>query len=207
MELPDGTAVEASVKQNPGRHNVLNAAGVIALLWALGVEPQRAANALSDFAGVRRRFDLVGEVDGVTIVDDYAHHPTEIAATIAAAKTLDFKRVHVLFQPHRYSRAKLFTEVLHDEFSHAFDQADFVTFMDVYSAGETPIPGISGKTFMATMLESENHPEAAFLARRQEVVPFLASKAKPGDLIITMGAGDVTAIGPELLEVLSSSRG
>ena len=207
LELPDGTAVEASVKQNPGRHNVLNAAGVIALLWALGVEPQRAANALSDVAGVRRRFDLVGEVDGVTIVDDYAHHPTEIAATIAAAKTLDFKRVHVLFQPHRYSRAKLFTEVLHDEFSHAFDQADFVTFMDVYSAGETPIPGISGKTFMATMLESENHPEAAFLARRQEVVPFLASKAKPGDLIITMGAGDVTAIGPELLEVLSSSRG
>lgn len=205
LELPDGTVVEASIKQNPGRHNVLNAAGVIALLWCLGVDAQSAADALSDFAGVRRRFDLVGEVNGITIVDDYAHHPTEIAATIAAAKTLDFKRVHVLFQPHRYSRAKLFTEVLHDDFSHAFDQADFVTFMDVYSAGETPIPGISGKTFMATMLESENHPEAAFIARRQEVVPFLVSKAKAGDLIITMGAGDVTAIGPELLETLDKA--
>lgn len=202
LELPGGISVEASVKQNPGRHNVLNAAGVIALLWALGFDPQRVANALSDFAGVRRRFDLVGEVKGITVIDDYAHHPTEIAATIAAAKTLDFKRVHVLFQPHRYSRVRLFTEVLHDEFSQAFDQADFVTFMDVYSAGETPIPGVNGKTFMNVVLESRNHPSTAFIAHRQEVVPFMVSKARPGDLIITMGAGDVTAIGPELVEAL-----
>ena len=199
LELPDGKIMEASVKQNPGRHNVLNAAGVIVLLWGLGYDPQRVATALSDFAGVRRRFDLVGEVNGITIIDDYAHHPTEIAATIAAAKTLDFKRVHVLFQPHRYSRVKLFTEVLHDEFSHAFDEADFVTFMDVYPAGEVPVPGVNGKTFMNVVLESDNCPQAAFIARRQEVVDYLQNKLRPGDLLITMGAGDVTAIGPQFM--------
>lgn len=202
LELPDGSVVQGSVKQSPGRHNVLNAAGAIALLWALGYDPTVVAQALSDFAGVRRRFDLVGEVGGVTIIDDYAHHPTEIAATIAAAKMLDFNRVHVLFQPHRYSRVKLFTEVLHDEFSHAFDQADFVTFMDVYSAGETPVPGVNGKTFMNVVLESDAHPQATFLAKRQDVVPYLASWVKPGDMVITMGAGDVTAIGPQLFEAL-----
>ena len=119
LELPDGTQVEGKVKQNPGVHNVLNAAAVLTLIWALGLDVQKAACVLADFAGVRRRFDLVGEAQGVTVVDDYAHHPTEIAATIAAAKTLDFSRVHVLFQPHRYSRAPLFTEVLHDEFGAA----------------------------------------------------------------------------------------
>lgn len=202
LELPDGTVVSGSVKQNPGRHNVLNAAGAITLLWTQGYDPAAVANALAEFAGVRRRFELVGEEGGVTVIDDYAHHPTEIAATIAAAKMLDFRRVHVLFQPHRYSRVQLFTQVLHDEFSHAFDQADSVIFMDVYSAGETPVPGVNGKTFMNVVLESDAHPQAAFLARRQEVVPYLTSKVKPGDMVITMGAGDVTAIGPQLVEAL-----
>lgn len=202
LELPDGTVVDGNVKQNPGRHNVLNAAGTITLLWALGYDPREAAAALADFAGVRRRFDLVGEAGGVTVIDDYAHHPTEIAATIAAAKTLDFKRVHVLFQPHRYSRVKLFTDMLHDEFSHAFDQADSITFMDVYPAGETPVPGVNGKTFMNVVLESENHPPAAYISHRQEVVPYLLEKVAPGDMVITMGAGDVTAMGPELVAAL-----
>ncbi|MBO4365738.1 MAG: UDP-N-acetylmuramate--L-alanine ligase [Eggerthellaceae bacterium] len=203
LELPDTTLVNGRVKQNPGRHNVLNAAGTIVLLWALGYDAQAAADALGEFAGVRRRFDLVGEVGGITVIDDYAHHPTEIAATIAAAKTLDFNHVHVLFQPHRYSRVKLFTDVLHDEFSHAFDQADSVTFMDVYSAGEIPVPGVNGKTFMNVVLESDARPQAAYMARRQEVVPYLVQKLKPGDMIITMGAGDVTAIGPQLVEALN----
>ncbi len=202
LELPDGTIVNAGVKQNPGRHNVLNAAGTITLLWALGYDAQEAADALAEFAGVRRRFDLVGEEGGITVIDDYAHHPTEIAATIAAAKMLDFERVHVLFQPHRYSRVKLFTEVLHDEFSHAFDEADSITFMDVYSAGEIPVPGVNGKTFMNVVLESENHPPAAYISHRQEVVPYMLEKAKPGDMVITMGAGDVTAIGPQLVDSL-----
>ncbi len=206
VELPDGRTIEASVKQNPGRHNALNATGVIALLYSLGYDPQKVADVLAEFAGVRRRFDLVGEVDGVTVVDDYAHHPTEIAATIKAAASLDYRHVHVLFQPHRYSRANLFTHVLHDEFGEAFDAADSVTFMDVYPAGEAPVPGVSGKTFLNVVLEHEGHPQADFVAHRVDVVPHLMNKLESGDLVITMGAGDVTAMGPQIIDALLARR-
>lgn len=205
--MPDGTQVEGTIKQNPGRHNVLNATGVVTLLWALGFDAAKVAQALSGFAGVRRRFDLVGEVGGVTVVDDYAHHPTEIAATISAAAGLGYKHVHVLFQPHRYSRAPLFTQVLHDEFGAAFDKADSVTFMDVYPAGEAPVPGVSGKTFLNVLLEHEGHPQADFVAHRVDVVPHLMDKLQPGDLVITMGAGDVTAMGPQIIDALLKVRG
>lgn len=205
--MPDGTQVEGAIKQNPGRHNVLNATGVVTLLWALGFDAAKVAQALSGFAGVRRRFDLVGEVGGVTVVDDYAHHPTEIAATISAAAGLGYKHVHVLFQPHRYSRAPLFTQVLHDEFGAAFDKADSVTFMDVYPAGEAPVPGVSGKTFLNVVLEHEGHPQADFVAHRVDVVPHLMDKLQPGDLVITMGAGDVTAMGPQIIDTLLKARG
>lgn len=205
--MPDGTQVEGTIKQNPGRHNVLNATGVVTLLWALGFDAAKVAQALSGFAGVRRRFDLVGEVGGVTVVDDYAHHPTEIAATISAAVGLGYKHVHVLFQPHRYSRAPLFTQVLHDEFGAAFDKADSVTFMDVYPAGEAPVPGVSGKTFLNVVLEHEGHPQADFVAHRVDVVPHLMDKLQPGDLVITMGAGDVTAMGPQIIDALLKARG
>lgn len=205
--MPDGTQVEGAIKQNPGRHNVLNATGVVTLLWALGFDAAKVAQALSGFAGVRRRFDLVGEVGSVTVVDDYAHHPTEIAATISAAAGLGYKHVHVLFQPHRYSRAPLFTQVLHDEFGAAFDKADSVTFMDVYPAGEAPVPGVSGKTFLNVVLEHEGHPQADFVAHRVDVVPHLMDKLQPGDLVITMGAGDVTAMGPQIIDALLKARG
>lgn len=205
--MPDGTQVEGAIKQNPGRHNVLNATGVVTLLWALGFDAAKVAQALSGFAGVRRRFDLVGEVGGVTVVDDYAHHPTEIAATISAAAGLGYKHVHVLFQPHRYSRAPLFTQVLHDEFGAAFDKADSVTFMDVYPAGEAPVPGVSGKTFLNVVLEHEGHPQADFVAHRVDVVPHLMDKLQPGDLVITMGPGDVTAMGPQIIDALLKARG
>ncbi|MEF9876035.1 MAG: UDP-N-acetylmuramate--L-alanine ligase [Gordonibacter sp.] len=206
LRLPDGREIAAGLKQNPGEHNVLNAAGVIGLVDALGMDAVAAAAALVDFAGVRRRFDLVGDVAGITVVDDYAHHPTEIAATIEAASKLGYRHVHVLFQPHRYSRASLFTEVLHDEFARAFDAADSVTFMDVYPAGEAPVPGVSGKTFLHGELDHAAHPDAAYVPRRIEVVPYLASKVAAGDLVITMGAGDVTAIGPQLVDALSHAQ-
>lgn len=202
LRLFDGSTVEGGLRQNPGKHNVQNAAGVVALLCALGFDPRKVADALSSFAGVKRRFDLVGETEGVTVVDDYAHHPTEIAATISAAKKLGFNRVHVLFQPHRYSRAPLFTEVLKDSFGAAFDEADTVTFMDVYPAGETPVPGVSGKTFLNVVLE-HGHPRAMYVPHRIDVVGHLASLAQSGDLLITMGAGDVTAIGPEFVDLVS----
>ena len=206
LELPDGTRVEGSIKQNPGVHNVLNGAGVLTLCWALGIPVREAAGKLAEFAGVRRRFDLVGEAAGVTVVDDYAHHPTEIAATIRAARELDFDRVVVLFQPHRYSRVKLFTEVLRDDFAQAFDGADELVFADVYPAGEAPVPGVSGKTFLDVVLQHDGHPSAAYVHRRQDLVPHLVSLLKPGDLLITMGAGDVTAIGPQVVAALKGAK-
>lgn len=202
LRLPDGRTVASAIKQNPGLHNVSNGAAVLTLIAALGLDVEDAAEKLTQFAGVRRRFDLAGEAAGVTVVDDYAHHPTEIAATITAAKGLDFNRVHVLFQPHRYSRAALFTDVMRDEFGSAFDGADTVTFMDVYSAGEAPVPGISGKTFLAPVIE-HGHPCARYVPRRIDVVPAMLEVAEPGDLIITMGAGDVTAVAPQLVDELS----
>lgn len=205
--MPDGTQVRGSIKQNPGRHNVLNAAGVLGLIWAIGLPVEKAAQALAQFSGVRRRFDLVDEVADITIVDDYAHHPTEIEATIQAAKKLDFKRVIVVFQPHRYSRIGLFTEILKDEFARSFNEADRVIFMDVYPAGETPVPGISGKTFMNVIEDHPDHPKLDYIHRRVEVVPHLVSVLEPGDMIITMGAGDVTAIGPQLAAALKSTSG
>ena len=119
LRLPDGRVVASRIKQNPGLHNVSNGAAVLTLISLLGLDVDLAAEKLQEFAGVRRRFDLIGEAGGVTVVDDYAHHPTEIAATIKAAKALDFNRVHVLFQPHRYSRVALFTDIMRDEFGSA----------------------------------------------------------------------------------------
>lgn len=203
LVLPDGTEVRSRIKQNPGVHNVVNGAGVLTLLWALGLDVAKAAETLALFAGVKRRFDLVGQAGGITVVDDYAHHPTEIAATLKGARELDFNRIHVLFQPHRYSRAPLFTEVLADEFGQAFDAADTLTFMDVYPAGEAPVPGVTGRTFLNVVLGHPGHPEAVYVPRRIDVVPAMVEKAQPGDLIITMGAGDVTSIGPQIVDVLN----
>ena len=204
VTLPDGQFVTVKLPQNPGRHNALNATGVIGLLWALGFDPARCAEALSHFGGVRRRFDYVGEENGVTVVDDYAHHPTEIAATIKAAANLNYNHIHVLFQPHRYSRAPLFTEVLRDEFGSAFDEADYLTFMDVYPAGETPVPGVTGKTFLQVILDHDGHPQSNYVPKRIDVAAEVVKNCQPGDLVITMGAGDVTAMGPEILAELAS---
>ncbi len=202
LAFPDGSRVRGHIKQNPGIHNVRNAAGVVTVAWLLGYNAQEAADALSSFAGVARRFDLVGQAAGVTIVDDYAHHPTEIAATLTAAAGLGYRRLQVVFQPHRYSRVGLFTEVLRDDFSRAFDAVDMLTFMDVYPAGEVPVPGVTGKTFLSVVLEHEGHPLAFYEPRRLDLVPHLLERIEPGDLVITMGAGDVTAVGPELLAAL-----
>lgn len=199
VSFPDGTVIETEITRNPGRHNVLNATGVLGVVWACGLDVQQAARALSTFSGVRRRFDLVGEAGGVTVVDDYAHHPTEIKATIQAASKLGFEHVHVLFQPHRYSR----TESLAREFGPAFDGADSVTVMDVYPAGETPIPGVNGKTVIDSILRHDPRQQVAWLPHRPEIVPFLRRKLSSGDLVITMGAGDVTAMAPQLTRALA----
>lgn len=172
---------------------------MLGVVWACGLDVAQAARALATFSGVRRRFDLVGEEGGVVVVDDYAHHPTEIRATIEAASKLDFNHVHVLFQPHRYSR----TESLAREFGPAFDEADSIIVMDVYPAGETPIPGVTGKTVIDSILRHNPRQQVAWLPHRPEIIPFLLHRLSAGDLIITMGAGDVTAMAPLLTHALA----
>lgn len=190
----DGDSVECSIAV-PGVHMVSNACAALASAWVLGLDLERAATSLSTaFTGVRRRFDHVATVNGVTIVDDYAHHPTEVAATLAAAREQGYDRIWALFQPHRYSRTQAFA---HD-FGASFSAADRVVLMDVYTAGEAPIPGVSGKSILDELLKAEPRIRAAYLPHRHDVVPYLASRVRAGDLVMTMGAGDVTAIGPEL---------
>ncbi len=202
VTFPDGSEVPVSIAV-PGRHMVVNATGVLAAVWSLGLDVTRAAEALARFGGVRRRFDRVGEVSGVMVVDDYAHHPTEVKATLAGAREAGFERIWVVFQPHRYSR----TEALGADFGAAFGDADRVVLMDVYSAGEAPIPGVSGKTVLDALLLNDARAQAAYFPHRGDVEGYLAERARPGDLIMTMGAGDVTTIGPELVRALGALRG
>lgn len=203
VSFPSGETAEAVIAAR-GVHNVVNATGVLAAAWSLGIDGQAAADALAHFTGVRRRFEVIAEVDGVTVVDDYAHHPTEVRATLTAARAGGFRRVWVVFQPHRYSRTRAFGS----EFGAAFDDADRVVLMEVYSAGEAPIPGVSGKTVLDALLEHRPHAGAAFFPHRADVAGYVADRARPGDLVMTMGAGDVTTMAGEVARALEQrSRG
>lgn len=202
IALPDGSSVQGRIGV-PGEHMVLNAAGAVATAYALGLDTTAAAEALASFSGVRRRFELVGEVDGVTVVDDYAHHPTEVAATLAGARKAGFDRIWVVFQPHRYSR----TAALGRDFGDVFGDADRVVLMDVYGAGETPIPGVSGKTVVDAVLQAAPRSRVAYFPHRADVEPYVAANVHAGDLVMTMGAGDVTAIGGDLVRALTAKQG
>jgi UDP-N-acetylmuramate--alanine ligase len=182
---------------------VVNATGVLATAWRLGIDAQRAADALARFTGVHRRFEHIAEVGGVTVVDDYAHHPTEVRATLAAARTAGFRRVWVVFQPHRYTRTKAFG----GEFGASFGDADHVVLMEVYSAGEPPIPGVSGKTVLDALLEHEPNANTAFFPHRVDVAGYVAGRARDGDLVMTMGAGDVTTMAGEIARALEERSG
>jgi UDP-N-acetylmuramate--alanine ligase len=195
--LPDGRSVASEIG-TPGEHMALNATAVLASAWVLGLDVEAAASGLSSFAGVRRRFERVGEVGGITVVDDYAHHPTEVKATLGAAKGAGFARVWVVFQPHRYTR----TSALTKEFGDAFGDADRVVLMDVYSAGEAPVPGVSGKTVVDAVLDTDPRSSVAYFPHRSDVAPYMTSRVRQGDLVMTMGAGDVTTLGPEILRAL-----
>lgn len=198
VRLPSGGTVAVSISSNPGRHNVLNATSCIAVADVLGLDLIQAAKGLSEFKGARRRFTRVGEFGGITVVDDYGHHPTEIDATLKAASALDFKRIVCVFQPHRYTR----TQLLHDKFGVAFNHADLLFVMDVFPAGETPIPGISGKTIAQEVMSNGSVQAVEFIANRRALIDRLCQVCQPGDLVITQGAGDVTLMGPALLDAL-----
>lgn len=202
LVFSDGERCSLHLDSSPGIHNMLNAAAVMAALDVLGFDRQRAAKAVSSFSGVRRRFDHIGEACGITVIDDYGHHPTELAATLEAASKLGYRKVHVLFQPHRYTR----TQALLTEFASAFDHADTVSFMDIYSAGEEPIPGVNGETLVEEVLKHNPSAQVRLIKHRIDVPREMCAIAQAGDLIITMGAGDITVLAPLILEALALSH-
>jgi UDP-N-acetylmuramate--alanine ligase len=180
----------------PGRHNVLNATAAVAIARQLEVAPEKIAEGLNHFRGVDRRFQQRGQARGVTVVDDYGHHPTEIRATLAAARACSPARIHVVFQPHRYSR----TADLLDEFSGAFADADTVVVLPIYAASEEPIPGVTAER----LAERIQGPRVQFAPEFAEAVAAVAAQAREGDLILTLGAGSVSQLVPQILAALST---
>jgi UDP-N-acetylmuramate--alanine ligase len=195
----------------PGRHNVLNAAAALGVAHVLDLPVQAAAEALETFTGVRRRFERRGTGRGASFVDDYAHHPTEIAATIEAARGVESDgpvaassgRVVAVFQPHRYTRTRSMWRAL----GESLRGADVVVVTDVYGAGEDPIPGVSGKLVVEAVAESAPGRRVVYLPRRSEIAPFLASEVREGDLVLTLGAGDITMVGDETLDRIQEAGG
>lgn len=181
----------------PGRHNLLNATAAVAMGVQLGIAPERIAAALGEFRGVDRRFQIKGRAAGVTVVDDYGHHPTEIRATLQAARECGYGRVLVLFQPHRYTR----TRDLMEEFAAAFGDADAVEVLDIYAASEQPIAGLTGESLARAIRETRGGG-VEYAASVEEAVERLVGMARPGEMILTLGAGNVSQAGAAVLERL-----
>ena len=202
IRLHDGGPGDVSVAYNgdvnklelqvPGRHNALNAAAAFAVAVELGVEPGAAAAALGHFTGASRRFELKGQGRGVRVYDDYAHHPTEVRAALSAARSVAAgNKVHVLFQPHLFSRTREFSQ----EFAAALDLADTALVLDIYPAREDPIPGVTSTLITEHLVNGR-------LVSADEAVDAVAAVASDGDVVLTVGAGDVTAYGPSIVEAL-----
>ncbi len=190
-----GRALGTAALQVPGRHNVLNALAAVAVGLDLDMPFDAIQRALAGFTGVQRRFQIRGESRGVLVVDDYGHHPAEIRATLAAARAGYDRRVLTVFQPHRYSR----TQHLRQEFLTAFNQSDVLVVMDIYGAGEAPIPGVHARD-LAEGIAAHGHREVHYMnGDRAAIVDFLCESTRSGDLVLTLGAGDVSALGAEVL--------
>jgi UDP-N-acetylmuramate--alanine ligase len=183
----------------PGRHNVLNATAAVAIAHQLEVAPEKIAEGLNRFRGVDRRFQQRGQARGVTVVDDYGHHPTEIRATLAAARECGHKRVFVVFQPHRYTR----TKDLLDEFSGAFKDADTVIVLPIYAASEEPIPGVTAE-HLASRIQG---PAVHYAPEFADAVRLVAAEVREGDLILTLGAGSVSHLALQILTALEKTSG
>ena len=181
-----------------GRHNALNALGVLAIADEMGIPTSAAREALSSFEGVQRRFTVRGEARGVTVVDDYGHHPAEVEATLRGAREAFGRRVVCLFQPHRYSR----TRDLFQDFTRAFDDADVLLVTDIYAASEDPLPGVTGAA-LAEAVRARGHRDASFVPRAA-LAARASERVREGDIVLTLGAGDVTHVGPELLALLET---
>jgi UDP-N-acetylmuramate--alanine ligase len=189
----------------PGIHNVLNALATIAIADELTVDLAQVKQSLASFTGVQRRFTIIGEHESITIVDDYGHHPAEVQATLEAAQRAYGRRLLVAFQPHRYTR----THHCFDELTRAFNRADALFLTDVYAAGEEPIEG-ADSAHLAQAIRSHGHRDVTHVGDVTNLTQALAERVRPGDVVLTMGAGNITRVGPELLQRLSkgeASRG
>jgi UDP-N-acetylmuramate--alanine ligase len=186
----------------PGVHNVLNATAAIAVGVGLDIAVESIRTALDQFRGVDRRFQLRGRVAGVSVIDDYGHHPTEIKATLAAAKQCGFHKIHVIFQPHRYTR----TRDLMDDFATAFGDADSLQVLDVYPASEQPIEGITGEALARRIGEKGGSSEVGYAGSFEDAVTAATGNARNGDMILTLGAGSVSQLGSMLLEKLQFAQ-
>jgi UDP-N-acetylmuramate--alanine ligase len=180
----------------PGRHNVLNATAAVAIARQLEVSQEKIAEGLGHFRGVDRRFQLRGTARGVTVVDDYGHHPTEIRATLAAARECGHRKIHVVFQPHRYTR----TLDLMDQFADAFIDADTVQVLPIYAASEEPIPGVTAER-LASLIQG---PTVHFAPEFAIAVQLVSAEVREGDLILTLGAGNVSQLAPQILAALEA---
>jgi len=195
--LDRGRSVGEAFVPMPGRHNVSNALAALCIARERDVPWAHAIDALASYGGVDRRFSRRGEVAGVVVVDDYAHHPAELEATLAAARGVHAGRVVAVFQPHRYTR----TRDAFDGFSAAFDEADVVIVTDVYGAGDPPIAGITGER-LAAAIEARGTTRVRHVATLDDVLATLTSELASGDLVLTLGAGDVSGLGPRLVAAL-----
>ena len=184
-----------------GRHNVLNSMAAVLVALELEVPVERIRLGLASFSGVDRRFQIRGEQAGVTVIDDYGHHPTEIRATLEAARNCSFKRIHVVFQPHRYSR----TQSLESEFAACFGDCDNLRVLDIYSAGEAPIEGVNAERLAESIRSAAGRPSVtAYSPSMEEACAAVAESARPGDAIITLGAGSIWQAGEKILARLAS---
>jgi len=185
----------------PGAHNVLNATAAIAVGIGLDIQVGQIRAALETFHGVDRRFQLRGKVAGISVIDDYGHHPTEIRVTLAAARQCGFRKIHVIFQPHRYTR----TRDLMDEFATAFQDADNLIILDVYQASEQPIEGVTGEALARKIIETGKR-NATYASSFADAAKLVYEVATEGDMILTLGAGSVSQLGPMILEKLQGSE-
>ena len=184
----------------PGEHNVKNATAAVAVGIGLDIPVADIVRGLAEFSGVDRRFQIKGEAANVTVIDDYGHHPTEIKATLSAARACGYRKIHVIFQPHRYTR----TRDLLDDFAKAFVDADTVTVLDIYAASEEPIPGITGETLARTV--ARFHPECRYADSFEAATESTVTRVQSGDMVLTLGAGSVSQLGPMLLKELQAAR-
>jgi len=184
----------------PGIHNVLNALATIAVVDELSVPMEQVKRSLASFAGVQRRFTVVGEHADITVVDDYGHHPAEVQVTLEAAQRAYGRRLLVAFQPHRYTR----TQHCFDELTRAFNRADVLFLSDVYAAGEEPIAGADSAT-LAAAVRAHGHRDVSHVPQVDDLAAAIAARARPGDVVITMGAGNITQVGRTLLARLRST--